>query len=195
MKRLVFLPAIVLVSLLGIVMIVLLFGLAPAIQAEEKGVPDLLRQLHSDLQELGAAVTGLSQVGLKKPSDSIVAISYLGDPCPFPGSTVNSQLLSDGTITPFSIPSGWAFMVTGIDYAANIVPTGQRTGVVVRTKDSGFVLAEGYTVNEGAPGLVSGTIPLSTPMRVTSTLCQGPGLNQEVDASRVRIRGFLVENE
>jgi hypothetical protein len=107
---------------------------------------------------------------------------------------VNRQVLPDGTQTEFSIPEGWALVVTGIDYGANSVDTGKRTGAVVSTTNSAIVLAEGYTVNEGLPGSTSGTILLSTPMFVTSNLCIRPGLNQETPASRILIRGFLVEN-
>jgi len=154
---------------------------APHAAAQNQSFPALLEQLKT--------------VGLKQPSDSIVAISFLGDSCTANGQTVNSQIGPNGVIIPFSLPAGSAFMVTGIDYAANSVPTGQRTGVVLRTVDASIVIAEGYTVNAGAPGSTAGTIALSTPMRVTSTLCISPGLNQEVGFSRVMIRGFLVATQ
>jgi hypothetical protein len=153
------------------------FLTAPHAAAQNQSLVSLLQQLQT--------------VGLKQPSDSIVAIGG-GSPCVANGFTVERQIGPDGVIVPFSLPAGYAFMVTGIDYAANSVATGQRTGVVLRTVTSGIVLAEGYTVNVGAPGSTAGTIALSTPMRVTSTLCASPGLNQEEPASRIFVRGFIV---
>src|SRR4051812_25731895 len=73
---------------------------------------------------LAAPGIATAQVALLKPSDSIVAISFLGKACQGNGEVVNARILPDGTTAPFAIPAGYAFMVTGIDYVTGDNPGG-----------------------------------------------------------------------
>lgn len=137
-----------------------------------------------------------AQVVLMAPSESIVAISLLGSPCWGNGETVNTRILADGTTAPFVIPKGYAFMVTGVDYVTGNNPgggvgSGDRIGYVLRTVTSGVIIAEGYAINTGAQGSVSGNTTLSTPMPVTSELCLDPTVGAVVGGTRAWVRGFL----
>jgi hypothetical protein len=145
---------------------------------------------------LAAPGIAAAQVALMKPSDSIVAISLLGDACHGNGSVVNTRILPDGTTAPFSIPARFAFMVTGVDYVTGDnpgggVPSGARIGYVLRTVDSGVVIAEGYSINTGAQGSVSGNTTLSTPMPITSELCIDRTVGAVAGGTRTWVRGFL----
>jgi hypothetical protein len=137
-----------------------------------------------------------AQVALMHPGESIVAISLLGDPCHGNGETVNTRILPDGSTAPFSIPKGYAFMVTGVDYVTGNSPgggtgPGDRIGYVLRTVDSGIVIAEGYAINTGALGSVSGQTNLSTPMTITSELCIDRTVGNVIGGTRTWVRGFL----
>lgn len=156
------------------------------------------RHIVSGLFALVLAAPGIAgaQVALLKPSDSIVAISFLGKSCHGNGSVIDTRILPDGSTAPFSIPEGYAFMVTGVDYVTGDnpgggVPSGDRIGYVLRTVSSGVVIAEGYSINTGAPGAVSGNSTLSTPMPVTSELCLDRTVGAVVGGTRSWVRGFL----
>jgi hypothetical protein len=157
-----------------------------------------LRQIVFGLCTLLLAVPGIAtaQVALMQPSDSIVAISFLGDSCHGNGSVVNSRILPDGSVAPFAIPKGHAFMVTGVDYVTGDNPgggtgAGGRIGFILRTVDSGIVIAEGYSINTGAQGSVSGNATLSTPMPITSELCIDRTVGNVTGGTRTWVRGFL----
>jgi len=156
------------------------------------------RNIVSGLCALVLAAPGIAtaQVALMHPSESIVAISFLGDPCHGNGSTVNTRILPDGSTAPFSIPKGYAFMVTGVDYVTGDNPgggtgAGGRIGFILRTVDSGIVIAEGYSINTGAQGSVSGNATLSTPMTITSELCIDRTVGNVAGGTRTWVRGFL----
>jgi hypothetical protein len=139
-----------------------------------------------------------AQVALMQPSESIVAISFLGDPCHGNGETVNARILPDGSTAPFVIPKGYAFMVTGVDYVTGDNPgggtgSGDRIGYILRTVDSGIVIAEGYAINTGAQGSVSGQTNLSTPMTITSVLCLDRTVGNVTGGTRTWVRGFLFK--
>lgn len=149
---------------------------------------------------LGAPGIATADVGLPKPSDSIVAISVLGQACHGSGVVVNRRIRGDGTTAPFSIPAGFAFMVTGVDFVTGSapgggVPPGDRIGFVLRTVNSGAVIAEGYAINTGTLGSVSGSTVLSTPMRVTSALCLDRTVGAVIGGTRTWVRGFLFQNQ
>jgi hypothetical protein len=156
------------------------------------------KQILSGLSALVLAAPGIAaaQVALMQPSESIVAISFLGDSCHGNGSTVNSRIMPDGSVAPFAIPKGYAFMVTGVDYATGNNPgggtaAGNRIGYVLRTVDSGIVIAEGYSINTGAQGSMTGQTNLSTPMTITSELCIDRTVGNVTGGTRTWIRGFL----
>ena len=156
------------------------------------------KQILSGLSALVLAAPGIAsaQVALMHPSESIVAISFLGDRCHGNGSTVNSRIMPDGSIAPFAIPKGSAFMVTGVDYATGDNPgggtaAGDRIGYILRTVDSGTVIAEGYSINTGALGSMTGQTNLSTPMTITSELCIDRTVGNVIGGTRTWIRGFL----
>ena len=160
------------------------------------------KQILSGLSALVLAAPGIAaaQVALMHPSESIVAISFLGDPCHGNGSTVNSRIMPDGSIAPFAIPRGYAFMVTGVDYATGDNPgggtaAGARIGYILRTVDSGTVIAEGYSINTGAQGSMTGQTNLSTPMTITSELCIDRTVGNVIGGTRTWIRGFLFRNK
>jgi hypothetical protein len=147
---------------------------------------------------LGAPSLATADLGPAKPGDTIVAIQYLGDGCHTTGFTVNSMILPNGEIAPFAIPAGHAFMVTGVDFAnghtPSGVPTGARIGFILRTVSSPVVIAEGYAINTGAEGPMSGSATLSTPMRVSETLCLDRSVGSELGGTRTWIRGFLAKH-
>jgi hypothetical protein len=158
----------------------------------------MTRHIVSGLCALVLAAPGIAtaQVALLKPSDSIVAISFLGDACQGNGEVVNARILPDGSVAPFVIPAGYAFMVTGVDYVTGNnpgggVPAGDRIGYILRTVKSGVVMAEGYAINTGAQGSVSGNTTLSTPMPVTSELCLDRTVGAVAGGTRTWVRGFL----
>jgi hypothetical protein len=133
---------------------------------------------------------------LNNPSDSIVAFSYLGAACySAGGSTINSKIGPDGSILPFSIPAGSAFMVTGVDFSTENVPAGGRAGFLLRIVGSGFVIAQGYAINTGAAGPVAGTARLTTPMRVTGQLCIDPTIGSVSGGTQHAVRGYLVKDQ
>ena len=145
---------------------------------------------------LAAPGIATAQVALLKPSDSIVAISFLGKSCQGNGEVVNTRILPDGTTAPFAIPAGYAFMVTGVDYVTGDnpgggTPSGDRIGYILRTVSSGIVIAEGYAINTGAQGSVSGNTTLSTPMPVTQELCMDRTVGGVIGGTRTWVRGFL----
>jgi hypothetical protein len=163
-----------------------------------KGDVMTLRQIVFGLSALLLAAPGIAtaQVALMQPSDSIVAILSSGETCHGNGLIVGKRILPDGSVVPFHIPRGYAFMVTGVDYVTGDspgggTPTGDRIGYILRTVDSGVVIAEGYAVNTGAQGSVSGQTNLSTPMPVTSQLCLDRTVGGVVGGTRTWVRGFL----
>jgi hypothetical protein len=156
-----------------------------------------LRQMAVGLGLLALAPGFASaQVVLRAPSESIVAISFLGKECHGDGAVVNTRIMPDGSLAPFSIPKGHAFMVTGVDYVTGDNPgggtaTGDRIGYVLRTVSSGIVISEGYAVNTGAAGSLSGNTTHSTPMAVTSELCIHRLVGNVTGGTRTWVRGFL----
>ena len=160
----------------------------------------MTRPIVFSLYALALVAPGIAQadVALQQPSDSVVAISFLGAPCGGAGTgeVVNSRILPDGSIAPFVIPAGYAFMVTGIDYVTGNNPgggtvSGDRIGFTLTTVVNDVVIAEGYAVNTGAPGSVSGTAPISTPMPVTAPLCLHRTVGNVIGGTRTWVRGFL----
>ena len=69
--------------------------------------------------------------------------------------------------------------------------SGDRIGYILRTVDSGIVIAEGYSINTGAQGSMSGQTNLSTPMTITSVLCIDRTVGNVIGGTRTWIRGFL----
>jgi hypothetical protein len=53
------------------------------------------------------------------------------------------------------------------------------------------VVAEGYSINTGAQGSVSGNATLSTPMPITSELCIDRTVGNVTGGTRTWVRGFL----
>jgi len=149
-----------------------------------------------------AAPSSAQTIEMSSPSDSVVALAFLSSACPAPaggvaneGEVVNSMIQGDGSIGSFQIPAGEAFMLTSVDFVSTGVPTGKRAGFVLRTVDSGIVIAEGYSINTGEYGPVSGTTLLSPPMRVTSSLCLDRTTSIDPYAARTWIRGFFVKDK
>jgi len=160
-----------------------------------------LRHIVFRLCVLALAAPGIASadVVLGRPSQSIVAISSSGATCQGTGDVIDTMIQGDGTTAPFSIPAGFAFMVTGVDFVTGNssgggVLTGDRIGYVLRTVNSGIVVAEGYAINTGGPGAVSGSTPLSTPMRVTSALCLDRSVGAVIGGTRTWVRGFLFKD-
>ena len=151
-----------------------------------------------DPTQLPLPVQVTSTVNLTKPSNSIVAIEGNGTSCSVGGAQIDQMIGPDGVPMPFLIPAGFAFMVTGVDFAngnfAGGVPAGDRIGFVLRAGGSGIVIAEGYEVNTGLAGSLSGHVTLSTPMRITSTLCMDRSVGSVIGGTRAWIRGFLVKD-
>jgi len=142
-----------------------------------------------------AAPCSAQTLEMKKPSDSVVAFPFLSSTCPNsnPGQIVNSMIQGDGSVAPFDIPDGQAFMVTSVQFVSQGLAPGNRAGFVLRTVDSGIVIAEGYTIQTANDyGPVSGTTVLSPPMRVTSGLCLD---RLDSYAARSWIRGFFVKDK
>jgi hypothetical protein len=107
------------------------------------------------------------------------------------------MILGDGSTAPFFIPAGSAFMITGVEFVTGNnpgggVPAGGRIGFVLRTVDSGVVIVEGYAINNGGQGSVSGSTALSTPMRVTSELCLDRTVGAVAGGTRTWVRGYLA---
>ena len=91
-------------------------------------------------------------------------------------------------------------MLTGVDYlTANNpgggVPTGERIGFRLTTVAGGVIIAEGYTVNTGLPGSVSGATNLSTPMRINSGLCLDRTVGAVIGGTRTWIRGYVIQDK
>ena len=147
------------------------------------------------------APVAFADISPAKPSDTVVLI--FGAPargaCPFGGELVNARLMPDGTLTPFTLPVGQVLMVTGIDYAtgasAGGVPTNERIGFVLRSTASGIVLAEGYTVNTGLSGAVTGATNLSTPMRMSTGVCVDRLAGWVIGGTRTWVRGYLIQDK
>jgi hypothetical protein len=147
---------------------------------------------------LAAPGIATAQVALLQPSQSIIAIAQLETPCGgnANGILVDTRILADGNTAPFFIPAGYAFMVTGVDFVTGDapgggVPSGDRIGYRLTTVTNDLVIAEGYAVNAGAQGSVSGSTPLSTPMPVTVPLCLYRTVGAAVGGTRTWVRGFL----
>jgi len=139
-----------------------------------------------------------AQVALLKPSDSVIGIVQAETPCGGNGDgvIVDTRILADGNTVPFVIPAGYAFMVTGVDFVTGNapgggVPSGERIGYTLTTVTNDLIVAEGYAINSGAPGSVSGSTPISTPMPVTVPLCLHRTVGAVVGGTRTWVRGFL----
>jgi hypothetical protein len=91
-------------------------------------------------------------------------------------------------------------MVTGVDYVTGNnpgggVPTGERIGFRLTTVASGIIIVEGYTVNTGLPGSVSGATNLSTPMRINTGLCLDRTVGVVIGGTRTWIRGYVIQDK
>lgn len=142
----------------------------------------------------------LADIAPSKPNDTVV-LTATGVPCGFAnGVTFATRLLPDGTSAPFVLPAGQALMITGVDYVTGNspgggVPTGERIGFRLTTVASTFIIAEGYTVNTGLPGSVSGATNLSTPMRINSGLCLDRNVGAVIGGTRTWIRGYVIQDK
>ena len=156
-----------------------------------------LRHIVFGFSALALAAPALGQVSLLKPSDSIVAIVQAEKPCGGNGNgvIVDARILPDGNTAPFVIPAGYAFMVTGVDFVtgnfAGGTASGDRIGFALTTLTNDLIIAEGYSINTGAPGSVSGGVLLPTPMPVTVPLCLHRTVANVIGGTRSWVRGFL----
>jgi len=143
----------------------------------------------------------LADIGPAKPSDTVVLIASVAPQAcgGANGEVFNTKLQPDGTTAPFALAAGQVLMITGIDYVTGNtfggVPTGERIGFRLTTVTNDLIIAEGYAVNTGLPGAVSGNLTLSTPMRVNTGLCMDRTAGVVVGGTRTWIRGFVTQDK
>jgi hypothetical protein len=86
-------------------------------------------------------------------------------------------------------------MVTGVEFTTGGVTTGDRAGFVLRVSGGGIVMAEGYEINLGATGGVTGRAVFSTPIPMAGLPCLDRSAGTTSNGTRTWIRGFLAPNE
>jgi hypothetical protein len=147
--------------------------------------------LHQDLVAIKDGLA-LSPV---KASDIVIAQSYAGEQCANGfGLRISAKLTPTGGQEPFAVPTGSAFMVTGVGFAST-VSAGQYARFVLRAEGSGIVMGEGALVNSASVAAPLAThVAFPSPVRFT-TAAPCVALDGSLASTRLWVYGFLVKDQ
>lgn len=140
--------------------------------------------------------------GARNIDQMVNLVADINTPCPIYGYAVNRQINADGSLSPFSIPDGYALVITGLNWNHHVtggVPARYEGRLSIQGTEATTIFSD-FRFDSGASsqgGSVSGISDVVVQPGVA--LCYGapipnPSTYYMYKEVRANVHGYLIKN-